>query len=229
MVPERNPLNSLGLMNHAMNDRQTFKTLRKDDMTKMYRAVPRTDLHETNVIKRLTTSRVPVNVPYLVDNIWESLRPAHAPSRRHAVFASPSAEQAMASASKSNDNAVCEVIIRDDDCRIVHLPVPDAKEHQDIKTVMRAASSLFSTLFNEMGVAEKNVYASLFMPCTSAQQTAELLKRPELKALLDAANACTIWTEAKYEVIPGHPGELFFELSESGKAELVNVEDALSG
>jgi len=38
--------------------------------------------------------RPPVSVPNLVDNLWEWARPEHFPSRRFAIFASPSPESA---------------------------------------------------------------------------------------------------------------------------------------
>lgn len=195
-------------------------------MIKMYRALPKSDLAETKILRRQQSTRVPVNVPYLVDNLWEYLRPAHAPSRRHAIYASPSAEQALASASRGADNAVCEVVIHDAHCRIVQLSVPDAKEHKDIKTVMRVASALFAQLFNNMSDDHKLAYAPLFMPGTAAEQTAVLLRRPELQQLFDATNACTMWKDASHTVNPGHPGELFFELSANGAAILTRIDDA---
>jgi hypothetical protein len=192
-------------------------------MMKMYRAVPRTDLLETTVLRSLHTSRVPVNVPYLVDNIWENLRPEYAPSRRHAIFASPSPDQALKSASKdgASDKVVCELVINDSNCRVAHLSKPDAKDHDDIRRLMCIASPLFAKLFHNMPDEAKLVYAPLFVPGTTAGRIANLLLRPELSALAEASDACTMWKEARFEPVPGHNGELFFNLSAYGEAILM--------
>ena len=193
-------------------------------MTKIYRAVPRADLLDNAVLTRLPTTRVPVNVPYLVDNIWEYLRPAHAPSRRHAIYASPSAEQALASASKGEDIVVCELVIKDVEYRVAQLSVVDAKLHKDIRNIMRVASRLFAQLFDGMSEQDKLVYAPLFMPGATANLTAAVLRRRELADLLEVANASSMWLEARYVVTPNHDGELFFELSAQGEASLVALE-----
>jgi hypothetical protein len=177
----------------------------------MYRAVPIIDLPAKAVLRRLPTSRVPVNISYLVDNIWERLRPHYAPSRRQAIFASPSAKQALESASQSgaSDNVVCELIVRDVDCRVAHLSEPDAKYHRDVKHLTAVASPLFASLFHNMPDNEKLVYAPLFMPGTSAETTMAILRRPELAPLAAVAASCTMWKEASFEPVPGHPGELY--------------------
>ena len=50
--------------------------------------------------ERRNSVRLPVNVPYVVDNLWEHLRPGSMPSRRHSVYASPTPQQALASGTK---------------------------------------------------------------------------------------------------------------------------------
>lgn len=47
-------------------------------------------------VPRLNTWRVPTNVPYVVDNLWEWARPEGYPSRRAAAYASPSIEEVKA-------------------------------------------------------------------------------------------------------------------------------------
>lgn len=64
----------------------------------MFRAVPRDRWDPTQRHVRQVTRRTPGNVPYLVDNLWEYLRSENFPSRRHAVYASPTPELALANA-----------------------------------------------------------------------------------------------------------------------------------
>lgn len=190
----------------------------------MYRAVLKKDWEKNPTLRRLPTNRVPSNVPYLVDNIWEYLRPAEAPSRRQAIYASPDPEQTLksASVSQSEDNPllVCEVQIEDEGCRIAHLSVSDARYHPDIQRIMWFASRFFARMFAGLGEAQHLGYAPLFMPATSAAIIGQLLARPELAELHEVARTCTIWKEAKFHVVPSHDGELFFELSDAGVCRL---------
>ncbi|HZW13950.1 MAG TPA: hypothetical protein VFF81_12260 [Noviherbaspirillum sp.] len=187
---------------------------------KMYRAVRKRDLESNCVLTRLPTSRVPTNVPYLVDNIWEYLRPAEAPSRRQAIYASPAPELALASASTATRDddgyVVCEVEIDDPACRIAHLSVEDAKFHADIKKVMRFASAFFPGFFADRSDQERLGYAPLFMPASPASEVGRLLARPELTALYAVAQECMLWKEAALRIMPDRQGELFFELSDAG-------------
>lgn len=191
---------------------------------KMYRAVRKSELEKKPVLARLPTSRVPVNVPYLVDNIWEYLRPAGAPSRRQAIYASPLPELALSSASAATreDDAyvVCEVEIDDPQCRIAHLSVPDAKLHADIKKVMRFASGFLPGLFAGKSAQFRLACAPLFIPASPADEVGEVLARTELAELRAVAHECTLWKEATLGARPDHHGELFFELSDTGVCRL---------
>lgn len=194
---------------------------------KMYRAVRQSTLDKNRHLTRLPTSRVPTNVPYLVDNLWEYLRPADAPSRRQAIYASPVPELALTSASTGTDDddayVVCVVEIDDPHCRIAHLSVKDAKFHPDIKKVMRFASAFFPGLFAGNSAQQRLRYAPLFMPACPANELGPLLERPELAELRAIAHECSLWNEASLHPRPGDPGELFFELSESGVCRLKPV------
>ena len=66
----------------------------------LFRAIPSSQLVAAEKgFRRQSTIRVPSNVPYVVDNLWESLRPKNMPSRRHAIYASPTPELALQNAS----------------------------------------------------------------------------------------------------------------------------------
>jgi hypothetical protein len=48
-----------------------------------------TNSNSLDIRFRQTTRRPPGNIPYIVDNLWEWMRPDSFPCRRHSVFASP--------------------------------------------------------------------------------------------------------------------------------------------
>jgi len=64
----------------------------------VYRAKKEAELDFPKRIKNHDTRRPPGNVPYVVDNLWEWVRPETYPDRRKSKFASPKAEQALRSA-----------------------------------------------------------------------------------------------------------------------------------
>lgn len=61
--------------------RQTMKN-------QVFRGISKENYDE-RVIQHFYSERIPLNVPYLVDNIWEWLRPDNMPKRRRSVYASP--------------------------------------------------------------------------------------------------------------------------------------------
>ncbi len=92
----------------------------------LFRALPESRLAQTtDGYKRQTTLRIPSNFPYFVDNIWEWLRPAPMPSRRHAVYASPTPELALENASAplaEGDRYVAyRVIVESHEIRVAQL------------------------------------------------------------------------------------------------------------
>jgi len=61
---------------------------------KLFRATSESRIDEAQKYRRAGTIRIPSSVPYVVDNLWEWLRPVGMPSLRHAVYASPAPELA---------------------------------------------------------------------------------------------------------------------------------------
>lgn len=157
-------------------------------------------------------------MPYIVDNLWEWLRPEGRPSRRHAIYASPTAELALANASgplsEGECYIACRVVVDTNQIQIAHLAVRDAREHPDIRLIGRWVSAHGEALTG-LELAQKQQLAPLFMPG---------LRREELEILHQAdsvvANLCehvqqtsTFWPSAQAE-IGSSEGELFFELQE---------------
>lgn len=134
----------------------------------LFRAIPASRLAEAAIgIGRQSTVRVPSNVPYVVDNLWESLRPKHMPSRRHAIYASPTVELALRNASaalrQGDEYVACRVIVDPDHIRVAHLQVKDAREHSDIRLISQWVSK-YGHALAELPMAAKHKLAPLFMP-----------------------------------------------------------------
>lgn len=186
----------------------------------LFRAIPSGQVEKAGKgQRRHSTMRIPSNVPYMVDNLWEWLRPEDMPSRRHAIYASPSPELALANASApltaGESYVACRVIVAPEHIRVAQLPVRDAREHPDIRAVARWVGSRGQSLI-ELDLTKKQQVAPLFMPGLVRDEV-ELLRHTDSLA----AEAChytrevsTFWTTATTPITSSE-GELFFELIDS--------------
>lgn len=186
----------------------------------LYRAVPSSRLDvASEVLARQSTIRIPSNVPYVVDNLWEWLRPEEMPSRRHAIYASPSAELALTNASAPLDEGdhyvACRVIVDPADIRIAQLSVRDAREHSDIRLLGRWINSHAQTIA-QLELEKKQRLAPLFMPGLRADELEKLICSDTLVAEFCqySSSYSTFWTEAVSQP-SNEEGELFFELINS--------------
>lgn len=193
---------------------------------KMYRAETKAGFDQNKRYAPRRTQRLPSNVPYMVDNIWEWLRPHDAPSRRHAVYASPTPELALLNASaggQARDNyVVCELALFGPDIKVAHLTVTDARFHPDISNLLRYLPSAINTDFADLSLQEKQQYAPLFMP---GVKKAELEKffttSPHLEQTATGIRDISrFWLDARLSIQPDNDGEMFFEISEGGHYSL---------
>jgi len=181
---------------------------------KLFRAEPVTEsLLGGNPNYRRPTLRLPVNAPFIIDNLWEYLRPDHMPCRRHAVFASPSPALALASsasADKGSGLGVYEVVIAGE-VKIAQLGVKDAKFHPDIAKVVGKLPKRITELAS--GSADRQAAAMLFLPGASKDEwTAIAASSRAAAALIDEMTSISsFWAEAS-TVVALNNGEVFFEL-----------------
>lgn len=188
---------------------------------KMYRAVPKTGFVENKVYEGQTTKRLPSNVPYIVDNIWEWCRPSDAPSRRHAVYASPTAELALQNASavgfNKDDYFICQLVFTDPNIKLAHLIIKDAREHDDISRIMRHVNKYFGKDFSGLSIVDKSKHAPLYLPSVNKEDLEEYFQslgdNYELAQSLKLVTQ--FWSDVTFEP-KNHNGELFFELSPTG-------------
>lgn len=184
---------------------------------RMYRAVPKDGFDAEKRYAASTTRRTPSNVPYLVDNIWEWLRPSHAPSRRHAAYASPTPELALANASAVGPDpslyVVCEISVIGAGLILAHLQVPDARVHADISRIVRLVANAQGPNFADMPIGLKALHAPLYMPAVAEAELDEYLTRSAERHELasELSRVSTFWQDASYDPQP-HNGELFFQL-----------------
>lgn len=182
-----------------------------------YRAVPKQGFNPDQPLEPQLTRRIPSNIPYLVDNIWEWLRPLKAPSRRQAVYASPTPALALANASAvghdPDDYIVCELdIFRFTEYRVAHLQVTDARQHADISRLSRLVVARLGKAFSDMPVAQKMAHAPLFLPAVGAQELNAYFHSTvaALELSKEIIDQSTFWQEAEFWP-QNHNGELFLE------------------
>jgi hypothetical protein len=160
-----------------------------------------------------STPRPPGNLPFYVDNIWESLRPAGFPSRRYSAFASPDPEQAAASAGLRPDQVYRVRLPRDTSaCQIVRNAQPeDARYHSDVKMLR---SMVIPEWFKVSDENRRSVMA-LFAPCTSREDVEAALSYFPADVVDGIKTACSFWHDVQIfdpeTPPPSSTGEIFFE------------------
>ena len=183
-------------------------------MATMYRYVSPFD-GEIKTETKHATLRLPSNVPYVTDNLWEWKRPGHMPSRRRVVFASPEPGLAKSSGT-ANEGVICVVEARN--AIIAQLPVSDAKDHRDVTL------RIHSLLVKELGpdwpgksMAEKSPEAMLWCPGLTAQEVEQVFSASStLSKVRDQIwESIRLWDDVRLvdedAPWPFPQGEIFFE------------------
>ena len=194
-------------------------------MQTLYRAVSRQEFDASRRYVRQSTPRAPSNVPYVVDNLWEWLRPAGAPSRRHAAYASPTPALALANASSAGSDrseyVVCAVEL-EGDVRVAQLKVSDARHHPDLRRLQRLVLEVLGKDFHAASLPERCAVGPLFMPFMTKNDLQSLAHTaPDVQTIFDLAkDRSDFWATASAELDPESDGELFFELANGASYRL---------
>lgn len=178
----------------------------------IYRAVAKGKFKQGDIIGRTDGRRLPGNVPYLVDNLWEFCRPEHLPSRRHSLYASATPALALQNASAhAPEGYIAYRMEFATPPAMYQLPVPDARDHADIKVLQPCVSRLLRKS-GSATVAEKLAIAPLFLPGITKEELASaMVEHAVLREVVEeACKLVTFWTTDQATVAPD--GELFFEL-----------------
>jgi hypothetical protein len=173
------------------------------------------------------TLRLPSNVPYVVDNLWEFLRPAHMPSRRHALYASPTRALAKENRSgRDQGQGFCVYrLVVEGDALLAHLRIKDARNHADIKAVQRHLQSVAQQMA-DASADEKPCLSLLFLPGASrADWECARAASPLAAQLMDVLSAAsTFWSEAASTPDPDCDGELFLQLLPGATYQAADIE-----
>jgi len=132
------PLANQGIVQHQHGCRHTQQTQMEITTSPipLYRAEPlNKTLLQGGSLEPRQSVRLPSNLPYVVDNLWEVMRPQHMPSRRHALYASTTPELAMTNCSANDQGQgfmVYQLVI-DGPYSIAQIRQEDARDHPDKK------------------------------------------------------------------------------------------------
>ena len=138
------------------------------------------------------------------------------PSRRHAIYASPTAALALKNASaaleEGEEYVVCRVLVDPSSVRVAHLEVTDARYHSDIRLITQWISRHGDQLM-QLPPGPKQKIALLFMPGLGRAELTTLWREHALVAELCtyARQNSTFWASASPAPRLSE-GELFFEL-----------------
>lgn len=172
-----------------------------------------------------TSRRPPVNVPYVVDNLWEWARPEELPSRRGCSYASPSPASAWRNASTSGSQRLVQLHFQPA-AAVVQLAETDARLHPDCTRLRKHLLALLDQHctvpaypnWASQPLHLKQSAAALFLPAVSRAELHELLGpggplgvlAEELRPLI------TLWQTAQVVypatgTLPYADGEVFFQ------------------
>ncbi len=177
---------------------------------KIYRSLSKAS-YSAELKRHKTTKRAPSNVPYVVDNIWEWLRPVNMPTRRLTVCASPFKELALKYAT-SND-LLCSVRFAGKANVVQITNYQDAKLHPDVKKLPRLITKYLGQHWLDSDLANKQTHGQLFIPLLSSEEVSDILSTPELLDLKEQlTKTSTFWQDVNH--VNGDyqltDGELFF-------------------
>lgn len=194
---------------------------------KFFRAIPSAQYMPSEAQRRHPGRRLPSNIPYMVDNLWEFTRPAERPSRRHAVYASPSLELALtyavAGGAARSAYVACEIKFQKSPTYI-QLPVEDAKLHPDVLMLQQFVNRKLGS-WSALALDRKIELAPFFLPGIVRSELLEAMDASGLLAEIvnEAAARVTFWWP---QGVIKDTGELFFEIDEDNAYTLEAVAPA---
>lgn len=178
----------------------------------IYRAVRLDTFKPGHVYTRHPGTRLPANVPYFVDNLWEFSRPNGRPSRRHAVYASPTVDLAFDGAAgvrQPRDGFVVGHVECRAPAKTFQLSVADARYHPDVRNLQKLVHDRLAGR-HPLGPADRLTLAPLFLPgVTRSELTGMMEGNALLRDFVDMlASTVTVWFDAP----DCAAGEILFEL-----------------
>lgn len=181
-----------------------------------FRAVPINGFNPNERQRWKADRRMPSNIPFFIDNLWELFRPDDMPSRRHSVYASPTPALALENASAGHlqkDQYIACYVRFDYPARFVQLNVTDARYHPDVKALQGLVRKHLGRKWGNFSLIEKSGLAALFLPVISAEELREAATRSSTLSdiIMEAEKLVSIWQPGSKSSLDG---ELFFELQD---------------
>lgn len=126
-----------------------------------------------------TTMRIPSNVPYIIDNLWEWKRPSVYPNRRHSIYASPC--PILASQLGRKDGQVYKIEVCDDVIIAQLNGYEDSKFHPECKEIKNLLLALFgisgnNSKWKDLSIEEKSRIGLLWVPGLTKEQVEDLFE-----------------------------------------------------
>lgn len=184
---------------------------------KLYRGISK-DNFTNEIIMPMTTKRVPSNIPYLVDNIWEWLRPDDMPSRRFSVYASP--QLSLANKYANNNSVVCTIEFCGKYKAVQLVGYEDAKFHSDIQYIQFEIFHALGQIWTDSKLEDKLNFG-LFLPSLEKHEVESIFKEFKMDDVKkQLSENCTFWKTAKHINKITHQltdGEVFFHASDGYK------------
>ncbi|WP_156962551.1 hypothetical protein [Salinisphaera hydrothermalis] len=179
----------------------------------IFRALPAHKAATTELLPPRPTARPPGNVPYVVDNLWEWVRPSHMPCRRHAVYASPSPHLALASG--ADGSSAFRVDLSGQFKAAQLISNTDSKYHPECRALRRWLLRHLGQSWIEESAQARHALAPLWMPCLPAAETDEILEVARNLDTRALAEQIHYWDDIrlieKTDDIDPEGGEIFFE------------------
>ncbi len=181
---------------------------------KLFRSL-RNDLNQSGLqVTTSSTLRPPANVPYLVDNLWEWLRPPQFPSRRSSVFASPRPDLAQRSGPQGGKVWRVSFPGRFTLCQVRGFR--DSKDHPECKSLPKLLLKELGKTWTGLPLSQKRPAGQLWIPCLSKLEVDQLFgELPELQRIRERiVEAIDYWNQAVLiedpVELPDAEGEVFF-------------------
>lgn len=178
------------------------------------------------------TLRAPGNLPYLIDNLWEWLRPDGYPCRRTAAFASPTPD--LAAASQGSADPFISSVVLPRGWRVAQLTAGeerhDAKHHRDVAALRKAVMNALGQDWLALPSQQKGSESLLFVPCLQKDEVQSIVETSELLSAELIRDASTFWRDialTEFPSIADDIGEIFFDVPPDGY-RLESIEAAAS-
>jgi hypothetical protein len=171
-------------------------------------------------LRPLVSLRPPMNVPFVVDNLWEWTRPEGHPSRRTGCFACPTPSAALKSQPANQKSYVRRLASLPHGWMITQHILEDAKFDPDVRSLPKYLRRAFGPEWFGIPMAQKQPECLLFCPVLSKDEVQQIIDASKILNATDLASQVTYWNRVRLcrfgedKISP--EGEIFFSIPPEG-------------